>query len=75
MPLKQKHRIEVGNVYRIPLGGKDGLTVAQEDELRSKYFIVIGIDSEGTIYSGLLKAVNLQKMSLLQYQCTSIRKS
>lgn len=53
-PLKQKHRIEVGNVYRIPLGRKDGLTVAQEDELRSKYFIVIGIDSEGTIYGGLL---------------------
>ena len=54
LPLKQKHRIEVGNVYRIPLGRKDGLTVAQEDELRSKYFIVIGIDSKGTIYGGLL---------------------
>lgn len=52
--LKPKHCIEIGNVYRISLGRKDGLTVYHEDEILSKYFIVIGFDTEGNIYGGLL---------------------
>jgi hypothetical protein len=55
LPEKLKHEIEVGNVYRIPLSRKDGLHITdpQQEEL-SKYFIVIGFDTEGNIYGGLL---------------------
>lgn len=52
--LKPKHCIEIGNVYRIPLGRKDGLTVLHEEEILSKYFIVIGTDVQGNVYGGLL---------------------
>lgn len=54
LPEELQHRIEIGNVYKIPLGKKDGLTVTNEDEILSKYFIVIGIDLNGNVYGGLL---------------------
>lgn len=36
--LKQKHCIEIGNVYLISLGRKDGLTVSHDNEILSKFF-------------------------------------
>jgi hypothetical protein len=69
--LKPKHRIEIGNVYRVSLGKKDGLTVYHEDEILSKYFIVIGVDVEGNVYGGLLISSEPPKnipYAILMYQ-------
>lgn len=68
---KRSHSIEIGNVYEILLGKKDGLTVAHEDKMLPKYFIVIGFDTEGNIYGGLLISSDQPKNvphALLMYQ-------
>lgn len=69
--LIHKHCIEIGNVYRIPLDRKDGLTVSHKNEILSKYFIVIGIDADGIIFGGLLISSEPPKhipQSIMMYQ-------
>lgn len=53
------HNIEVGNVYRIPLGENDGLKDCESNDFKIKYFIVVGVDrTNGIIYGGLLISSN-----------------
>jgi len=71
LPDKLQHRIEIGNVYRIPLGKEDGLIVPHEHKYLLKYFIVIGFDDDGNIYGGLLISSDQPKgirRELLLYQ-------
>lgn len=69
--LMPKHCIEIGNVYRISLDRNDGLNVSHENEVLSKFFIVIGIDTDGVIYGGLLISSEPPKHippSIMMYQ-------
>lgn len=68
---KQEHTIEIGNVYKILLGRKDGLTVSHENIMLSKYFIVVGFDINGNVYGGLLISSEPPKKipyTILMYQ-------
>lgn len=47
--------IEVGNIYRIRMDESNGITPKnQGDTYRDKYFVVLGFDSEGNIYGGIV---------------------
>ena len=53
--------IEIGNVYRINLDRKSGIEPKPGDETRNKFFIILGFDSEGNLYGGVIinSAINV----------------
>lgn len=47
--------IEVGNIYRIRMDESNGITPKKPgDTYRDKYFVVLGFDSEGNVYGGIV---------------------
>ncbi len=46
--------VEVGDVYRVKMTVKDGVTPKDGDDSRNKFFVVLGFDDQGTIYGGVI---------------------
>lgn len=46
--------ISVGDVHRLPLSEKEGITPKNSQDFRNKYFIVLGFDSSGNIIGGVV---------------------
>lgn len=46
--------IKIGNVYRINMNEQNGIKPKAGDSSRNKYFIVLGFDSEGNAYGGVI---------------------
>ena len=46
--------VEQGNVYRIELDRSNGVVPKHGDASRNKFFIVLGYDSSGFVYGGLV---------------------
>lgn len=46
--------IEVGDVYRVKMNPKDGVTPKEGDDSRNKFFVVLGFDEQGNIYGGVI---------------------
>lgn len=46
--------IKVGDVYRITMTEANGITPKAGDSSRDKYFIVLGFDSNGAVYGGVI---------------------
>lgn len=49
-----KDSIKVGNVYRIKMDERNGIKPKAGDSSRNKFFIVLGFDSEGNAYGGVI---------------------
>lgn len=54
-----KHKIEIGNVYKINMTKNDGLCISDSTSKAIKYFVVVGFDSKGNVYGGVLVSSNL----------------
>lgn len=53
--LLAKSSIEIGNVYRIKMDPRNGITPKNPgDTFRNKFFIVLGFDSDDIIYGGVV---------------------
>lgn len=46
--------VEVGDVYRVKMTAKDGITPKDGDDSRNKFFVVLGFDNQGNIYGGVI---------------------
>ena len=46
--------IEIGNVYKAPMDASNRITPHGDDTYRPKYFIVLGVDDDGTLYGGVV---------------------
>lgn len=46
--------VNVGDVYEITMSEVNGITPKNGDSTRDKYFIVLGFDSEGVAYGGVI---------------------
>lgn len=49
-----QNTIKIGDVFRIKMNRKNGIIPKQGDDSRNKFFIVLGFDSEGNIYGGVI---------------------
>ena len=49
-----KNTVKVGDVYRIKMDERNGIKPKGGDKSRNKYFIVLGFDSEGNAYGGVI---------------------
>ena len=49
-----KNTVKVGDVYRIKMDERNGIKPKAGDKSRNKYFIVLGFDSEGNAYGGVI---------------------
>lgn len=49
-----KNTVKVGVVYRIKMDERNGVKPKAGDKSRNKYFIVLGFDSEGNAYGGVI---------------------
>lgn len=49
-----KDSIKVGNVYRIKMDERNGIKPKVGDNSRNKFFIILGFDSEGNVYGGVI---------------------
>jgi hypothetical protein len=56
-----KSTIETGNVFRIDMDKNDGITPKPGDDSRNKYFVVLGFDSEGNVYGGVIFNTNINQ--------------
>ncbi len=56
-----KESIKIGNVYRIKMDEKNGIKPKAGDSSRNKYFIVLGFDSEGNAYGGVIINSNINQ--------------
>jgi hypothetical protein len=56
-----KSTIETGNVFRINMDKADGITPKPGDDSRNKYFVVLGFDSEGNVYGGVIFNTNINQ--------------
>lgn len=54
-----KGTVKVGDVYRITMTEKDGVTPKKGDTSRDKFFVVLGFDSNGVIYGGVIINSNI----------------
>lgn len=65
-----KHKIEIGNVYKINMNKNDGVYISDStSKAISKYFVVVGSDSKGNVYGGVLVSSNLPTYrNNLEYQ-------
>ena len=61
--------IEVGNVYRIKLDKSSGIIPKPGDDTRNKFFIILGFDSDGNIYGGVIinSSINANIPSKLKF--------
>ena len=46
--------VEIGNVYASRMDEKNGITPKNGAKDRRKYFVVLGVDDDGTIYGGVV---------------------
>jgi len=46
--------VEVGDVYRINMTAANGIKPKAGDDSRNKYFVVLGFDSHGVAYGGVI---------------------
>lgn len=46
--------VKVGDVFRIKMDMTNGIVPKKGDDSRNKYFIVLGFDSEGNAYGGVI---------------------
>lgn len=56
-----QNTIKVGDVFRIKMNQKNGIIPKKGDESRNKFFIVLGFDSEGNIYGGVIINSNINQ--------------
>jgi hypothetical protein len=49
-----KYSVKIGDVYRIKMDNTNGITPKPGDEYRNKFFVVLGFDSEGNAYGGVI---------------------
>lgn len=49
-----KQTIKVGNVYRIKMDYTNGIIPKPGDDSRNKFFVVLGFDSDGNAYGGVI---------------------
>ena len=49
-----KHTIKIGDVYRINMDYTNGIVPKAGDQSRNKFFVVLGFDSEGNAYGGVI---------------------
>lgn len=56
-----KASIKIGNVYRIKMDERNGLKPKPGDDSRNKFFIVLGFDSKGNIYGGVIINSNINQ--------------
>lgn len=56
-----KDSIKVGNVYRIKMDERNGIKPKAGDSSRNKFFIVLGFDSEGNAYGGVIINSNINQ--------------
>lgn len=53
--------IKIGNVYRIKMDERNGITPKPGDTSRNKFFIVLGFDCDGNIYGGVIINSNINQ--------------
>lgn len=53
--------IEVGDVYRVKMTARDGITPKEDDDSRNKFFVVLGFDDQGNIYGGVIINSNINQ--------------
>jgi hypothetical protein len=51
--------IEVGNVFRVNMNEADGIKPKPGDDSRNKYFVVLGFDTGGNAYGGVIFNTNI----------------
>jgi len=56
-----RNTIKVGNVFRIEMNQKNGIIPKKGDISRHKFFIVLGFDSDGNIYGGVIINSNINQ--------------
>lgn len=56
-----QNTIKVGDVFRIKMNQKNGIIPKKGDESRNKFFIVLGLDSKGNIYGGVIINSNINQ--------------
>lgn len=56
-----KDSIKVGNVYRIKMDERNGIKPKAGDSSRNKFLIVLGFDSEGNAYGGVIINSNINQ--------------
>ena len=49
-----KQAIRIGDVYRIEMNRANGITPKPGDDSRNKFFVVLGFDTEGNAYGGVI---------------------
>lgn len=53
--------IKVGDVFRIKMDQRNGIIPKKGDDSRNKFFIVLGFDSDGNIYGGVIINSNINQ--------------
>lgn len=56
-----KYSVKIGDVYRIKMDNTNGITPKPGDDSRNKFFVVLGFDSEGNAYGGVIIKVKWMK--------------
>lgn len=56
-----KKTIKVGDVFRINMDQRNGIIPKKGDDSRNKFFIVLGFDSDGNIYGGVIINSNINQ--------------
>lgn len=53
--------VKVGDVFRIKMNQQNGITPKKGDDSRKKFFVVLGFDSDGNIYGGVIINSNINQ--------------
>lgn len=56
-----QNTVKVGDVFRIKMNQQNGIIPKKGDDSRNKFFIVLGFDSEGKIYGGVIINSNINQ--------------
>ncbi|WP_455633606.1 hypothetical protein [Parabacteroides sp.] len=56
-----QHTVQVGDVFRIKMDQRNGIVPKKGDDSRNKFFIVLGFDSDGNIYGGVIINSNINQ--------------
>ncbi len=56
-----KNTVHIGDVYRIKMDKTNGITPKKGDDSRNKFFIVLGFDSYGNVYGGVIINSNINQ--------------
>lgn len=56
-----KTTIKIGDVFRIKMDKKNGIIPKKGDDSRNKFFIVLGFDSNGNVYGGVIINSNINQ--------------